>query len=101
MAKSKKLFRSEKDKVIAGVCAGLADYFDTDPALIRILFLAGFIFGASSTFWIYIILWIVLPTESNVSKLNSDVVKENVEEIKTKVKAVAEDVKDAVKPKQP
>ena len=39
------------DKVIAGVCGGLAEYFDFDPALVRIA--SGLIF--------YIVLWIVMP----------------------------------------
>lgn len=95
---SKKLFRSESDKVIAGVCAGLADYFDIDVSLIRLVFLLGFAFGAGSTFWIYVILWILIPTKEQATKTNSDIVKENFEEIKGQVKRVFGDVKKTVKP---
>ncbi|MFV1948895.1 MAG: PspC domain-containing protein, partial [Anaerolineales bacterium] len=38
----KKLHRSVDDRMIAGVCAGIADYFDIDPTLVRLLFVLGF-----------------------------------------------------------
>lgn len=36
----KKLYRSEKDRMIAGVCGGLVDYFDVDPVVVRLLWVA-------------------------------------------------------------
>lgn len=60
---SKKLMRS-RSKVIAGVCAGLADYFGWDPALVRVLYLLISIFSAAIPgILVYIILWIVMPQE--------------------------------------
>lgn len=60
---SKKLMRS-RNKVIAGVCAGLADYFGWDPALVRVLYLLISIFSAAFPgILVYIILWIVMPQE--------------------------------------
>jgi phage shock protein C len=56
----KRLMRSSRDKKIGGVCAGLADYFDLDPTLVRVIWLLA-IFFAGTGFLIYIILWIVLP----------------------------------------
>jgi phage shock protein C len=56
----KKLMRSSTDKKIAGVCAGLADYFDLDPTVIRLVWLLT-IFFAGTGVLAYIILWIVLP----------------------------------------
>ena len=58
----KKLERSRTNRVIAGVCAGLADYFKIDVALMRVLFVVATICG-SFGFWMYIILWIVVPEE--------------------------------------
>ena len=55
-----KLRRNPINKVIGGVCSGLADYFDIDVTIMRLLFVIAFIF-ASFGFWFYIILWIVLP----------------------------------------
>lgn len=56
----KKLYRSTEDIRIAGVCGGLAVYFDIDPTLVRIIFLAA-LFLAGSTLWVYLIIWLVTP----------------------------------------
>ncbi|MBI4130031.1 PspC domain-containing protein [Candidatus Roizmanbacteria bacterium] len=63
-AKPKHLYRSEKDRMIAGVCGGLAIYFNMDASLVRVLWILITLLGGSGIL-IYIILWIVLPTESN------------------------------------
>ena len=61
MMETKRLTKSQ-DKVIAGVCAGIADYFGWDPALVRILYLVISIFSAGFPgVLVYIILWIVMP----------------------------------------
>lgn len=57
---AKKLMRSSTDKKIAGVCAGLADYFDLDATVIRLVWLVLILFGGTGIL-AYIILWIVLP----------------------------------------
>ena len=58
---SNKLIRSQ-DQVIAGVCAGIAEYLGWDIALVRILYLVISIFSAAFPgIIIYIILWIVMP----------------------------------------
>jgi phage shock protein C len=57
---AKRLMRSSRDKKIAGVCAGIAEYFDLDPTLVRVLWLIAIFFGGTG-FLLYIILWIVLP----------------------------------------
>lgn len=60
----KKLQRDTKHKVIGGVCSGLANYFDMDATLLRLL-LAFMILFAGTGFWLYIILWIVMPAASS------------------------------------
>ena len=62
MENNKKLLRSPHNRVIAGVCAGLAEYFNIDIALMRVLFVVATICG-SFGFWMYVILWIVVPEE--------------------------------------
>jgi len=52
--------RSSTDKKIGGVCAGLADYFDMDPTIIRVIWLLLVICGGTGLL-AYLILWIVLP----------------------------------------
>jgi phage shock protein PspC (stress-responsive transcriptional regulator) len=56
----KKLQRDPQNKVIGGVCAGLANYFGIDASLVRLLFAIAF-FVFSSGLWIYLLLWIVMP----------------------------------------
>jgi phage shock protein C len=56
----KKLYRDEYHKKIAGVCAGLAEYFNIDVAIVRVVFVLALIFHGGG-FLIYIIFWIVLP----------------------------------------
>lgn len=46
--------------MIGGVCSGLANYFDIDVSLIRVLFVVMFL-CASAGFWLYILLWLVMP----------------------------------------
>lgn len=60
MTENKKLERNPMNKVVGGVCSGLADYFNLDVALVRVAFVIATLF-ASFGFWLYIILWIVLP----------------------------------------
>lgn len=59
-APAKRLMRSSRDKKIGGVCAGLADYFDLDPTIVRIVWLLA-VLCAGTGFLLYIILWIALP----------------------------------------
>ncbi|MCF8303145.1 MAG: PspC domain-containing protein [Bacteroidales bacterium] len=58
----KRLYRSVVDRVIGGVCAGIGDYLNIDPVIIRIIFVLLAIFGGGGVI-IYIVLWIVLPEE--------------------------------------
>ncbi len=56
----KRLYRSSQDCLIAGVASGLGEYFDIDPVLIRVLFIAGlFLSGISAV--LYLTLWIIMP----------------------------------------
>ena len=61
-AMPRKLYRSRTERSIAGICGGLAAYFDADPTMIRLVMLLLILFGGLSI-WAYIILWIVIPEE--------------------------------------
>ncbi len=66
-ATSSRLYRNADDKIIAGVCSGIANSLRVDPVIMRILFVL--FFGVS--FWVYIVLWIVVPVQSiktNITK---------------------------------
>jgi phage shock protein C len=58
----KQLKRSRRNRMLGGVCGGLADYFDMDPTLVRVLYVLGSILSvAFPGTLVYIILWIVMP----------------------------------------
>ena len=56
----KKFYLSQSDKKIGGVCGGLAEYFDVDPFMVRLVIFLAVFFGGLSL-WIYIIIWILAP----------------------------------------
>ncbi len=62
MDTSKRLYRSVVNRQLGGVCGGLAEYFNIDPTLMRVLFILGLFLG-TATFWAYLILWIVIPEQ--------------------------------------
>ena len=62
MAESRTLYRSRSNRQIAGVCGGLAQYFNIDPTLVRVLMVVLALFGGSGLL-IYLILWVVVPEE--------------------------------------
>lgn len=61
----KKLYRSGNDKIIAGVCGGLGEYFNIDPLLVRVIFLVLFVVSLGFMTLGYILLWILLPRNPN------------------------------------
>lgn len=62
--KEKKLFKSEKNKKICGVCGGIAEYFDIDSTLVRLGWIIFACFAAGIL--AYILAAIVMPTESSI-----------------------------------
>jgi phage shock protein PspC (stress-responsive transcriptional regulator) len=59
-----KLYRSKKNRIIAGVCGGIGEYFKVDPTLVRLLWLLISIVSAGVGGVIaYIIAWIIIPEE--------------------------------------
>ena len=54
-----RIYRSNSDKILGGVCAGLAEYLDIDPTIIRIIWAVSFFSGFG--FLAYVIAWIVIP----------------------------------------
>ncbi len=58
----KRLYRSRDDRMISGVCGGVAKYFNVDPTLVRLLFVA-FALGGGAGLVAYIVMAIVVPEE--------------------------------------
>ena len=63
MKVKKRLYLSNVEKKIAGVCGGIAEYFDIDPTIVRLILIASiFLSGMGIIF--YIIAWIIVPRRS-------------------------------------
>jgi phage shock protein PspC (stress-responsive transcriptional regulator) len=119
----RRLYRDAEDKWLGGVCSGLASYFDKEPWMFRLIFVAPFVlnifsngfgfFGYAHLFFgsvtgtfalIYIVLWIVLPLaktdfqkmEMRGEKVDLQRIRENVvADMKDRAKTFSQEVKDA------
>lgn len=61
---NKRLYRSRKDRMICGVCGGIAKYFNIDPTLVRLAFVLIALWAGSGIF-AYIIAAIIIPDDPN------------------------------------
>lgn len=64
---NKRLMRSN-DRVFAGVCGGLAEYFDFDPTMVRLAYAFLTLFTAFSGLIFYFVLWLVMPEKNYLQK---------------------------------
>lgn len=62
MATPKRIYRSRKNRMIAGVCGGLAEYWHADPTWVRLAFVAISLLPGPSVIF-YLIAWVVIPLE--------------------------------------
>ncbi len=58
-----RLYRNKEEGKIAGICAGLGDYFEIDPVIIRLVFLLALFLGGGLI--VYLIAWVIIPEEIN------------------------------------
>lgn len=58
----KRLYRSRENKMLGGICAGLGEYLDLDPTLLRLVMIIA-VFGAGAGLLAYIIAWFLIPIE--------------------------------------
>ncbi len=95
--KRRRIFRDTDDKVVGGVCAGIANYFDFDPIWLRIAFAVSFfVFG--SGFLLYIILMVIIPkAKTTAEKLEMRGEKVDVNNIGKAVNEEFEDFKKRMK----
>jgi phage shock protein C len=67
---TKRLYRSSQNKMIAGVCGGLGEYFNVDPVIIRIIAVILLLPGGLPGFLPYVILWVVVPLDTTATTPN-------------------------------
>ncbi|MCL2682752.1 MAG: PspC domain-containing protein [Bacteroidales bacterium] len=93
----KTLRRSTENRIIGGVCGGIAEYFDLDPVLIRLAFVLLAFLGGSGIL-IYIIAWIVIPEKRVGDNIpDAEIVSEEKKEKKTETKKMEEQLKENLK----
>lgn len=87
----KKLYRSKKNRVIAGIAGGLGEYFDIDPVLVRVVFLGVTVLGGAGVL-VYLLMWLIIPSEGSSGRpLEKDTIEENVKEVSGTAMAYAEE----------
>lgn len=95
----KRLVRTSKNKMLGGVAAGLGNYFDLDPNIIRFLFIILTVFGGSGVL-MYLLLWLLLPSDTSDTAGGRDTMRENIGQMKATVQGFAEDIKKEVAPEK-
>ncbi len=93
----KKLYRSEENKMIAGVCGGIGEYFDVDPTLIRVIYVFLSLLTGGFGFPMYLVLWIIIPSKSSVKKDSDEFLKDNKEDMKKTFDTLAKSAKKSFK----
>jgi phage shock protein PspC (stress-responsive transcriptional regulator) len=92
----KRLYRDPEHRVLGGVCGGLAAYFDMDPVIMRIIFVAITFVSAGVGVFAYLILWIAVPKATNTAqRLEMRGQKVSVKNIEKFIKDEADAIKDS------
>ncbi len=73
----KVLVRSRDNRIIAGVCAGFADYLGMDVNLVRVLFALVTLFTVGTAILAYLIAWAVIPEEGQKTSIAEDLINKN------------------------
>jgi phage shock protein C len=102
----KRLYRSRSNRMIAGVCGGLAEYFVMDPTIVRIIAVICLFIGFFPAVIAYFVMAIVVPLQGSTTKQPEETVRENVQEIKQTATEIGKEFqstfsKAAVKESQP
>lgn len=80
-----RIAKSKTDKVIDGVCGGLAEYFEIDPVIVRLVFVM-LIFIDGLGLLLYLILMIIMPKAENIDQSAKETIQENVQDLSDRVK---------------
>jgi phage shock protein C len=89
-----KLYRSDKDRMLFGVCGGLAKFFGMDSSLMRIIVILLAIVTGGVGALVYLIMAFIIPLEGSTKTSPRDIVLENVEEAKTTAQGLGKDIKE-------
>lgn len=84
----RRLYRSEHDRVIAGVCGGLRDYLGIDANLLRVIFVLLAVFAGGSGLLIYVVLWALVPRQSRVGISPTETAMDAVNEVRDRFQSL-------------
>jgi phage shock protein PspC (stress-responsive transcriptional regulator) len=86
----RRLVRSESDRIIGGVCGGLARHLNVDPLILRILFVIGAMINGVGLA-VYILLWVFVPAESAEYSDQEEMIGQNIAEIRERAETLGDD----------
>jgi len=89
---SDRLHKSSTNRVMAGVCGGLGEYFGVDATIVRLLFVLLAIFHGIGVL-AYIVLWIVMPRETSLDMTPREVMRENIGNIREEAERVGDQLR--------
>jgi phage shock protein C len=84
-------YRDRSKGIIAGVCAGLAEYFHVSPMLVRLIFVLVALAGGPAIL-AYIFLWIFLPVRAAIGTPHREIERDNVQEIGTEARNLSQEL---------
>ncbi|HEX9897305.1 MAG TPA: PspC domain-containing protein [Dehalococcoidales bacterium] len=96
-----KLYRSDKDRMLLGVCGGLAKYFGIDSSWMRIIVILLAIVTGGVGALVYLIMAFIVPLEGSTKTSPKEIVLDNVEEAKTTAEGLGQNIRDTLSGKKP
>jgi phage shock protein PspC (stress-responsive transcriptional regulator) len=93
-----RLYRSRADKLLGGVCGGLAEYLHIDPLVVRLLFVLGAMINGIGLA-AYMLLWLFVPAADTAFMTQEDVVRQNAEEIRARALTLGQETQTALNTK--
>jgi phage shock protein PspC (stress-responsive transcriptional regulator) len=93
-----RLYRSRTDRMLFGVCGGLAKYFGVDSSIMRIIVVV-LALATGIGILVYLLMAFIVPLEGSTKTAPGDVVRENVDEIRDTATGIGKDVRDAFAPR--
>jgi phage shock protein C len=74
--KDKRLYRSRENRMVAGVCAGLGDYFGIDATIVRLIFVAFTVFAGMGVL-LYLVAWLIIPEQGESASIAEGFINKN------------------------
>lgn len=88
----RRLYRSETDKIVGGVAAGLGEHWGIDPLILRILFVVSTLFNGVGLV-VYLMMWVFVPTQDTAGLDHENVMKHNVHEIGERARELGDEAR--------